>query len=71
MVLEPELDRAISKFYEDSAPRLLACLVAQGFSAHDSADAVQQAVLEALPPVWEELDNPYGLVSGDGVPPGL
>jgi RNA polymerase sigma factor (sigma-70 family) len=49
----------ISKFYESSAPRLLAFLVATGFPAQDAADAVQQAILEALPPQWARIREKY------------
>lgn len=60
MLQDPVVRLEIGKFYESSAPRLVAFLVATGFPAQDAADAVQQAILEALPPQWARIREKYG-----------
>ena len=49
-----------SKFYLENVPRLVAFLVATGWTAPDAADCVQETMIAALPPVWATLDNPVG-----------
>lgn len=48
-----------SKFYMANVPRLIAFLVCQGVSVLDAADCVQEALIDALPPVWATLEYPY------------
>jgi RNA polymerase sigma-70 factor (ECF subfamily) len=34
--------------------------MAQGLSSSDAVDCVQDTMIDALPPTWARLDNPYG-----------
>lgn len=48
-----------SKFYVEYLPRLVAFLIYNGLSLADAADCAQEALIDALPPVWGTLEHPY------------
>lgn len=48
------------RFYRASVRRLITFLVCSGFGIADSADAVQETMIEVLPPKLATLSNPYG-----------
>jgi RNA polymerase sigma factor (sigma-70 family) len=48
-----------SAFYREQVPRLVTFLICQGATLADAADCVQDTLIEALPPAWGTLTNPY------------
>lgn len=50
---------AYSKFYLENVPRLVNFLVSQGWPLLDAADCVQETLIDALPPTWATLGDPY------------
>jgi RNA polymerase sigma factor (sigma-70 family) len=48
-----------SFFYKESVPRLIAFLRWQGVPLVEASDCVQEALMKALPPKWEEIERPY------------
>jgi RNA polymerase sigma-70 factor (ECF subfamily) len=52
-------DRGYAQFYRAAVPRLVRFLIAQGLSSNDAVDCVQDTLIDALPPTWDTLDNPY------------
>jgi RNA polymerase sigma factor (sigma-70 family) len=55
---DPVALAAFAKFYQDAVPGLIAFLRLLGASYPVAADCVQDAMLKALPPVWETLTHP-------------
>jgi DNA-directed RNA polymerase specialized sigma24 family protein len=48
-----------SAFYLENVPRLVNFLVSQGWLISDAADCVQDTLIDALPPTWATLEDPY------------
>jgi RNA polymerase sigma-70 factor (ECF subfamily) len=48
-----------SLFYKESVPRLISFLRWQGAPLAEAADCVQEALMQALPPKWETINNPH------------
>lgn len=48
-----------SAFYMENVPRLINFLVSQGWQISDASDRVQETMIDALPPTWASLEDPY------------
>jgi RNA polymerase sigma-70 factor (ECF subfamily) len=46
-------------FYSETVPRLVTFLICQGATLADAADLAQDTLVEAMPPVWQTLLQPY------------